>query len=250
MAKLPIKVLLDAKRNPFIPFITTNAVLIDGAEGTLYDLLMNIYNKQEVDKIIADLGTLQRLCGKLNSVEELPTDASAGDTYIVITGTGNSTEYMYIGDKWEELGPFIDLSGYDTKEEVNKKLEDLDRDIKNEISKADEATLKAAKEYTQDELNAYVSHARFWTGLESNYLANKDTINADYDIVLTTDTMQVYIKGMHMAVKNDLSDYYTKEEVKALFGDFESILATLTTLPSITEISESLEEVIDVEEGV
>lgn len=147
MAKYPIKMLLDEKKNPFFPVVTIDTVLVNETEQTAADMFADRYTKAEIDKIIADLGTLQRLCGKVNSIEALPNNARPGDTYIVTDASGNNSEYMYIGDKWEELGPMIDLSGYDTSEEVDAKLSSL-KDNVNETAETNSAeALKQAQQY-------------------------------------------------------------------------------------------------------
>lgn len=187
MTKYPIKMLLDEKKNPFFPVITTDSVLVNGTEQTAADLFADRYTKAEIDKIIADLGTLQRLCGKVDSVESLPNNARPGDTYIVTGVSGNSSEYMYIGDKWEELGPMVDLSGYDTSEEVDTKLSSL-RDNVNETAEANSAeALRQAKQYTDTKAAALATDAL------TDAKAYTD------DVVSQTGTV-------------DMSNYYTKEQ--------------------------------------
>ncbi len=119
--KYPIKVLLDKDRNPFFPLVTLDAVLENNSERTLVQVLTDdYYNKTQVDKKIADLGTIQRLCGRVDSVADLPADAQVGDTYIVGPAGENNSEYIKLPDEWEELGPNVDLSGYYNKEDINK----------------------------------------------------------------------------------------------------------------------------------
>ena len=52
--EFPIKVLLDEDKNVFIPFITTNAVLVNGTDETAADQIANRYTKQEVDNILTN----------------------------------------------------------------------------------------------------------------------------------------------------------------------------------------------------
>ena len=159
MTKYPIKMLLDEKKNPFFPVVTTDSVLVNGTEQTAADLFADRYTKAEIDKIIADLGTLQRFCGKVDSIASLPNNAKPGDTYIVTDVSGNNSEYMYIGDKWEELGPMVDLSGYDTSEEINAKLSAL-KDNVNGTAEANSAeALKQAKQYTDTRAAALATDA-------------------------------------------------------------------------------------------
>ena len=124
MALYPIKVLLDKDRNIFIPFLPADAIPINGSDETVAGALANRYTKAEVDAIIQGLGTLQVLCGRVATRADLDNiqNPKAGDTYIVGTDTTNNSEWMWIGDTWEELGPMIDLSAYYTKEEITNLL--------------------------------------------------------------------------------------------------------------------------------
>ena len=99
--------LLDENRKPFFPLVTTDTIVNNNSDKTLQELFADRYTKEEVDQIIKDLGTLQRICGTLATASELPETANPGDTYIV---TEDSSEYMYIGDRWEKLGPLLNLS--------------------------------------------------------------------------------------------------------------------------------------------
>lgn len=124
MALYPIKVLLDKDRNIFIPFLPADAIPINGSDETVAGALANRYTKAEVDAIIQGLGTLQVLRGRVDTRADLDNiqNPQAGDTYIVGTATTNNSEWMWIGDTWEELGPMIDLSAYYTKEEITNLL--------------------------------------------------------------------------------------------------------------------------------
>lgn len=144
--EFPIKVLLDEDKNVFIPFITTSAVLVNGTDETAAEQIANRYTKQEVDNLIAGLGTLQRICGKVNTKEELPTEGvSNGDTYLVGTNK-NHDEYMYINGDWEILGPMIDLSVFYTKQEIDA----LNVTINNSIATAQ----RNAENYTDNKTGA------------------------------------------------------------------------------------------------
>ena len=124
MALYPIKVLQDKNRQPFIPFITSDAIVVNGSDQTVADMFDDRYTKTEVDAIIQSLGTIQRLCGKVDTRSDLDNiqNPQAGDTYIVGTSTTNNSEWMWIGTSWEQLGPMIDLTGYYTKTEINSML--------------------------------------------------------------------------------------------------------------------------------
>ena len=118
--KYPIKVLLDEDRNIFIPFITSNAVLVSGTNENVAQQIANRYTKAEVDALIEGLGTLQRIVGRVDTYEELPaTGNQNGDTWLVgLASASNHAEYMYINGSWEALGPLIDLENYYNKTET------------------------------------------------------------------------------------------------------------------------------------
>lgn len=159
---LPIKVLLDDNYKEFIPFVPTNAVMQYGTGKTVEELFAERYTKKEVDKIIQDLGTLMRLCGIIDSRSELPSDPKPGDAYIIRNGD-NATEVVWIGEKWEDLGPLIDLSPYDTIEDVNAKLAANSKADQAYAKQQADKALADAKTYTdgaidtfKDELNEYI----------------------------------------------------------------------------------------------
>lgn len=140
--RYPIKVLLDEDRNIFIPFITSNAVLVSGTNENVAQQIANRYTKAEVDALIEGLGTLQRIVGRVDTYEELPaTGNQNGDTWLVgLASASNHAEYMYVNGSWEELGPLIDLSIYYTKTEIDA----MHLTITNDITQC----LQAAKDYT------------------------------------------------------------------------------------------------------
>lgn len=167
MATYPIKVLLDERRNPFIPLVTPEAIVVNNSDKTVMDLFNERYTKDEVDQIIRDLGTLQRLCGRVPTVADLPANPQPGDTYIVGPVAGNNSEWMYIGDEWEELGPMLDLSDYYTKSEVTALLASQAQSITNAYQAADTNIYNSATQYADTkaaaEANAALASARSYT---------------------------------------------------------------------------------------
>lgn len=83
----------------------------------------NFAKKSEIASVFTFKGTKP-------SFEDLPSDAKAGDVYLV-----GDKEYVFIEDRWEELGYPIDLSNYYTKDEIDSKLQNLQdiEDLKNEV---------------------------------------------------------------------------------------------------------------------
>lgn len=178
MNSYPIKMLLDEDKNPFFPLVTTDTIVENNTDKTAADLFNDRYTKEEVDKLFADLGTLQRLCGRVATYDDLPSNPKNGDTYIVGDGTSNDTEYMWLGDKWEQLGPLVDLSMYYTKDQVDNLINTLRTQLQENINTGDTNTLNTAKGYT-DALKATIGDN---TNLNT---ADKSTLVAAINEVLT-----------------------------------------------------------------
>lgn len=178
MNSYPIKMLLDEDKNPFFPLVTTDTIVENNTDKTAADLFNDRYTKEEVDKLFADLGTIQRLCGRVATYDDLPSNPKNGDTYIVGDGTSNDTEYMWLGDKWEQLGPLVDLSIYYTKDQVDNLLNSLKAQLQENINTGNTNTLNTAKGYT-DALKATIGDN---TNLNT---ADKSTLVAAINEVLT-----------------------------------------------------------------
>lgn len=163
MALYPIKVLLDKDKKVFIPFLPANAIPINGTDETVAGALENRYTKDEVDNIIKSLGTIQVLRGRVNTYEDLLAieNSRAGDVYVVGTSDTENSEYMYIGNTWERLGPMIDLSNlvtiddlinrlsiYATMNYVNDRIDTLNSQTDNKLSNY----------YTKAEVDAIVKN--------------------------------------------------------------------------------------------
>ena len=78
----------------------------------------------------SDIAKAVNYKGSVNSYSELPKSAMAvGDMYNIATAdTANGIKagdnVVYNGNSWDNMGGTIDLSGYATKEELNKKLDE------------------------------------------------------------------------------------------------------------------------------
>ena len=152
MAKYPIKMLLDEFKRPFFPLVTVDTIVTNNSDKTLKELFDDRYTKAEVDKIISDLGTLQRLRGTVNSYEELLAieNPLPGDTYILLVESGINAEYMYIGDRWEMLGTTATYTDVYSKEVIDKMLLALKQEINTKSELDDAEVLSQAKIYAED----------------------------------------------------------------------------------------------------
>lgn len=185
MNSYPIKMLLDEDKNPFFPLVTTDTIVENNTDKTAADLFNDRYTKEEVDKLFADLGTLQRLCGRVATYDDLPSNPKNGDTYIVGDGTSNDTEYMWLGDKWEQLGPLVDLSMYYTKDQVDGLISALRTQLQENINTGDTNTLNTAKGYT-DALKATIgNNTNLNTADKSTLVAAINEVLAKVNQVLT-----------------------------------------------------------------
>lgn len=78
----------------------------------------------------SDIAKAVNYRGSVNSYSELPKSGMAvGDMYNISTAdTANEIKagdnVVYNGNSWDNMGGTIDLSGYATKEELNKKLDE------------------------------------------------------------------------------------------------------------------------------
>lgn len=152
MAKYPIKMLLDELKRPFFPLVTIDTIVTNNSDKTLKELFEDRYTKAEVDKIISDLGTLQRLRGTVNSYEELLAieNPMPGDTYILLVESGVNAEYMYIGDRWEMLGTTATYTDVYSKEVIDEMLLALKQEINAKSELDDAEVLSQAKIYAED----------------------------------------------------------------------------------------------------
>lgn len=152
MAKYPIKMLLDELKRPFFPLVTIDTIVTNNSDKTLKELFEDRYTKAEVDKIISDLGTLQRLRGTVNSYEELLAieNPMPGDTYILLVESGINAEYMYIGDRWEMLGTTATYTDVYSKEVIDQMLLALKQEINAKSELDDAEVLSQAKIYAED----------------------------------------------------------------------------------------------------
>lgn len=127
MANIPIKVLLDKDRSPFIPFSTTSSIVENGTNrrldkilGSLDDLQTNNKNSlvSAINEVLVGSGSGAGI--NIQIVDELPTEnISLTTIYFKHMATSKPhnvyEEWMYINDAWELIGTTeMDLSGYAT----------------------------------------------------------------------------------------------------------------------------------------
>ncbi len=127
MANIPIKVLLDKDRSPFIPFSTTSSIVENGTNRRLDKILGNLDDLQTNNKNSLVSAINEVLVGSgsgaginIQIVDELPTENISLTTiyfkHMTTTKPHNVyEEWMYINNAWELIGTTeMDLSGYAT----------------------------------------------------------------------------------------------------------------------------------------
>lgn len=127
MANIPIKVLLDKDRSPFIPFSTTSSIVENGTNrrldkilGSLDDLQTNNKNSlvSAINEILVGSGSGAGI--NIQIVDKLPTENISLTTIYFkrkVTSKPRNVyeEWMYINNDWELIGTTeMDLSGYAT----------------------------------------------------------------------------------------------------------------------------------------
>lgn len=97
--KYPVKVLLDEKKQPFLPFTTTECVLVDGTEMTMTAYLMNYIAQKdkEIQDIIDELESYtERRIAELdtvvnNKIKEMENKINASISTMQSTVNNNIT---------------------------------------------------------------------------------------------------------------------------------------------------------------
>ena len=168
----------------------------------------------------SDVASVFTFKGSKASFEELPTEASIGDVYLV-----GDKEYVFVEGAWEELGYPIDLSVYYTKEEIDSKLQNLQdiENIKNEVEgvKTSVATLETKVDTKVTELT---------TSLNKEIQERKEAFDSisyieDYHI-------RKLFKGVEVASKEDLLSALTNASDGAVISLTNS--ATLSASDTVT----------------
>jgi len=116
MARYPIKILLDENRVPFIPYLPSNAVVVEGTNKTVADQIIDLHN--EINERITNV---YRFKGSV-TFENLPvTGQTTGDVYDItndFTLDGKQypagTNVAWTTDHWDALtGMFSMTSSYE-----------------------------------------------------------------------------------------------------------------------------------------
>lgn len=201
--RYPVKLLEDDNHVPFIPFVTADAVFINGTDETAYQWFMDRYTKAEIDKKFEDLGTVMDFKGVVETENELPESAEAGDVYLVLHYQEGTITHGIIwdGEKWVDMGTPINLDDYYTKTEV-------DSNIATAVSNSAAAervittnaiadALASANNYTDDSILA-LNIDNYYTKDESdNNLITKQNVRR---LPVGTQDQPAYLDDLNMNV--------------------------------------------------
>ena len=179
--------------------------------------LESLATKQELTDAIAGVTQFE-----YEKVDELPVTGDKGIIYLVLED-GEYSEYIWIGDAFEQFGPAIDLSGYQTDQEAEAALS----------LKADKTAVEAlsgtvdtkADKTVVDNLTTTVNEKADKTAVE----ALSETVDTKADAQTVTDLTATVDN------KANSADVYTKTEVdtKVAHNHYE-----VTNLDSITGMKE------------
>lgn len=103
---------------------------------TQTNLTNNYYTKTEVNNIVGEINQF-----KVQFVTSLPSTGNPLTIYFVaIAGSDNYNEYMYVNDKWEQIGSTsIDLSNYYTQAQTNQQIANAKTQLEAEIDGVSDA---------------------------------------------------------------------------------------------------------------
>lgn len=174
---------------------------------------------------------------KIVIVDELPASGDNATIYLVPAGSesGNIyTEYVYVNDAWEEVGPEkLDLSEYakivDVDAALALKADAEDVYTKNEIDDALGAKADLSNVYSRAEIDS-MAHS-FATKDELSAAIEPLAVQADVDDAL--------------ALKANAEDVYTKSDVDAVLAEKTNVSDYLTLSGVVENIlfeNESIEE--------
>ena len=115
---VPIKILLDEAKKPFVPYVPSNSIVIQGTDKTVEDALNERYTKTETDELVNTGDT-----NTLNSAKAYTDDALAN------------------------------FEGGITEAQVDEKINTAKTDLTAAYSAADTTTLNSAKSYTDSKFD-------------------------------------------------------------------------------------------------
>ena len=166
----------------------------------------NFAKKSEIASVFTFKGTKP-------SFEDLPSDAKAGDVYLV-----GDKEYVFVKGRWEELGYPIDLSNYYTKEEIDSKLQNLQdiEDLKNEVEgvKTSVSTLDSKVASLDSKVDTKVTELT--NALATETQERKDADNLEAQERKEADALEMKERKEAFASISYIEDYHIRKLFKGV----------------------------------
>ena len=155
---------------------------------TQTNLTNNYYTKTEVNNIVGEINQF-----KVQFVTSLPSTGDPLTIYFVaIAGSDNYNEYMYVNDKWEQIGSTsIDLSNYYTIAQTNQQIANTKTQLEGEIDGVSDALSSLQETVVTKTDQASKVYGTDWIGLDYEYSVT--TVNGGNTIPLRKDHGQISV---------------------------------------------------------
>ena len=153
---VPIKILLDEAKKPFVPYVTTNSVLVQDTDKTLQDELDNMYTKEETNELV-NTGDANTLSSAKSYTDEV---VNTGNTNTLNAAKEYTDEAVRTGDantlnsaKEYTDDALANFEGGITEQQVDEKINTAKSDLTSAYTAADTNTLNSARSYTDSKFN-------------------------------------------------------------------------------------------------
>ena len=153
---VPIKILLDEAKKPFVPYVTTNSVLVQDTDKTLQDELDNMYTKEETNELV-NTGDANTLSSAKSYTDEI---VNTGNTNTLEAAKEYTDEAVRTGDantlnsaKEYTDDALANFEGGITEQQVDEKINTAKSDLTSAYTAADTNTLNSARSYTDSKFN-------------------------------------------------------------------------------------------------
>jgi hypothetical protein len=181
------------------------------------------------DEQIASLGHLT-IIDEVTSFDDLPTNASVGDVWIVNDGNNISTYVWSQHRTWIQLSGSIDLSNYYTKSEIDGMFADTDNRISNING---ELSTKATIEYVDNEVENAISEAKSYSDI--GFASVQSLLSVEINDRINADTN----------LQNQINLRATNEYVNAQDQYFFEQLTSLINIEQQVRIQSDLDTLIE-----
>lgn len=237
MTKLPVKVLLDENKKPFVPYMTTDTVFYGDTDKTVSETLdeavaevsalASTVNElsEEVNAKIETVFTYKGNVANYNALQQI-VNPNVGDVY---NTTDTDKNYAWSGTKWDDLGGIVDLSNYYTKNETKQAINDALKNVEVNVDLSDYYN----KAQTDKAISDALEDVEVEVDLSDYY--NKTEVDTAISEAIPNIDPSMFLKPKGFV--NSESDLPSMGQPSGTVG---SALATLST--DITQIREGLEK--------